>query len=297
MRGAADDAGVRTVQAEISYVSPASLINRRFVAPGVESNTGQYETHRVPVRDGRAVKDRFRLDVHGFMLAVRPSAVRDFFDKDEVAALYPNEAERIIRELSGADRVAQRGWMVRTSAQIEEKQKVVGYQHQGGVQPPAGEAHIDFNPETAEKLARSTWQDRFPDAPPYRRFLITSLWRCFSDPPQDWPLALCDPHSLSDEEGVSNTLVVVDEIPDRATMIGELPPEMLGPSATIFHHNPRHRWWYFSGMQRDEVLLFKFYDSDHSQAWRVPHTAFHDPSFPDARPRHSIELRSVAYFD
>jgi hypothetical protein len=49
-------------------------------------------------------------------------------------------------------------------------------------------------------------------------------------------------------------------------------------------------------MHRDEVILLKFYDSDHRRAWRVPHTAFFDTSVEDARPRQSIEVRSVAYF-
>jgi hypothetical protein len=49
-------------------------------------------------------------------------------------------------------------------------------------------------------------------------------------------------------------------------------------------------------MNRDEVILLKFHDSDQNTAWRTPHTAFHDPSFPDANPRQSIEVRSIAYF-
>ena len=64
----------------------------------------------------------------------------------------------------------------------------------------------------------------------------------------------------------------------------------------IFNFNPAHRWWYFSNMQRDEILLLKFHDSDRSKACRVPHTAFRDPNFPDALPRESIEFRTFAYF-
>lgn len=285
------------VAAQVNYLVPGEVVNRRFVAPGKEVNTGTYRPYPVRIADGRSIHERFTLAEHGFMLARRPSAVRDFFDQREVQAVYPAEAEEIILELTGADRVVSRGWMVRTSAEIKAKQdKVVGYQHQGGVQPPAGEAHIDFTPETAEAMARSTYATRFPGAPPYRRCLLTSLWRCFSPPPQDWPLALCESGSVAADEGVSNTLVVVDEIPDFATMVGDWPPEKLGPSAAIFHYRPTHRWWYFSGMQRDEVLLFKFHDSDRSGAWRVPHTAFHDSSRLGARPRESIELRSIAYF-
>jgi len=67
-------------------------------------------------------------------------------------------------------------------------------------------------------------------------------------------------------------------------------------AATIFHYSPEHRWWYFPDMRSDEVIFIKFYDSDHSKAWRCPHTAFRDASRPDAVPRSSIEFRAIAYF-
>ena len=69
------------------------------------------------------------------------------------------------------------------------------------------------------------------------------------------------------------------------------------PAAAIFRYNPNHRWWYFSNMVKDEALLLKFHDSDHSVAWRTPHTAFWDPSFADRKVRASIECRSIAFFE
>jgi hypothetical protein len=88
----------------------------------------------------------------------------------------------------------------------------------------------------------------------------------------------------------------VDEIPDREAMLAEMTEEETAITAAIFRYNPEHRWWYFSNMTRDEVVLLKFHDSDRGRAWRVPHTSFHDASFPDARPRESIEFRTIAYF-
>ena len=58
---------------------------------------------------------------------------------------------------------------------------------------------------------------------------------------------------------------------------------------------------YLSAVMRqavnDEVLLFKFFDSDHSVTWRCPHTAFWDTSLPDPHTRESIEFRSLAFFE
>jgi hypothetical protein len=286
---------IRSIEAQISYLAPGSHINRRFVAPGSEVNTGKYQLYPMKIRDARPIKDEFNLDTNGFVLSQHRSAVTDFRDSEQVDSIYSNEVTDIVKDLTGADHAVSRGWMVRTSGDLP-KREVVGYTHQGGVQPPAADAHVDFTPETAERMARQTYEDNFPDEKPYSRFIASSLWRTFSPPPQDWPLALCDGHSVGLDEGTPNTLVVVDEIPDRETMLAEMPDEDKAIRAAIFHYNPNHRWWYFSNMTRDEVILLKFHDSDDTKAIRVPHTAFHDPSFPDANPRESIEVRTIAYF-
>ena len=86
-------------------------------------------------------------------------------------------------------------------------------------------------------------------------------------------------------------------MPAACVMLGPMPNEADVPGAAIFHFNPAHRWWYFSNMTREEVLLFKFHDSEPGKALRTPHTAFRDPSFADAKIRCSIEMRTVAYFE
>jgi hypothetical protein len=62
------------------------------------------------------------------------------------------------------------------------------------------------------------------------------------------------------------------------------------------HYSSEHEWWYFPDLTRAEVLFFVFNGSDHSRAWRVVHTAFRDPTVGAAVPRHSIEVRSFAFF-
>ncbi len=289
---------IRSVRTQINYVAPGSFVNRRFVAPGVERNTGRYEPHDVLVRDGRPIAERFTLDTHGFTLARHESAVKDFFDRDEVDAVYPGEVEAAVQRLTGADAVVTGGWMVRTSGDVSRfhREESVGYQHRGGVQPPAGEAHVDTAPDRADRVAQLAYERAFPNGKGYSRYIYSSFWRAFSEPPQDIPLAVCDARSVRPDEGTTNTLFIVDKIPDEAAMLGPMANEDKVPGAAIFHYSPDHRWWYFSNMTRDEVLLLKFHDSDRSRAWRTPHTAFRDPSFPDARPRSSIECRSVAFF-
>jgi hypothetical protein len=288
---------VRTVEARITYLVPGSAVNRRFVAPGAEVNTGTYAPYSVRVRDGRSIKDQFSLDTHGFVLAEHHSRVIDFFDKAQVDAVYPDEVTAAVKRLTGADRVAPLGWMARTSGDLSRFQRqTIGYTHKGGVQPPAGEAHVDMTPGRAAAMALDIYQRFFSDGRPYRRFIASSLWRAFSPGPQDWPVAVCEGGSVGPDEGTPNTMFIVDQLPDRAAMLAEIPDEDQAPAADVFTYNPGHRWWYFSNMHRDEVLLFKFYDSDRTRTWRVPHTAFHDTSFPNPVVRESIEFRTVAYF-
>ena len=291
------ETGVRAVRARIRYLAEGSFINRRYVSAGVEVNTGRYEDHEVTIRDGRSIADRFRLDVHGFQLLDHRSAVADFHDRDAVERLYAAESAELARAVTGADLVLPQGWMIRTSADIPRAGKVVGYRHQGGLQPPAGEAHVDFSPQTAPRTAETVYRAQAPDGPGYRRFTAFSLWRCFSPPPQDVPLALCDGRSLADDEGVPNTLHIVDEIPSEAERLAPLPDGEAPVAASIFRYRSGHVWWYFSNMHAGEALLFKFFDSDHDVAWRCPHTAFRDTSFANANHRASIELRLIAYYE
>lgn len=292
------ESGARRVQAKISYLLPGTPINRRFVSAGVEVNTGKYAPFEVIIRDGRSNREHFTLDHHGFVLANASTDVRDFYDFDEVDSIYPNEVAEHVRRLTGASFVAAINWMIRTSGDVAARQrKREGpYVHARGVQPPAGEAHIDTEPSRADRQAEEAYRKLRPDGPGYSRYIYGSFWRTFSPPPQDCPLALCDNRSVGDDEGVPNVLQVVDHIPEGEATLAPMDDESK-PAAAIFHFNPNHRWWYFSNMHRDEALLFKFHDSDRSVAWRVPHTAFWDPSFPDANVRESIETRIYAFFE
>lgn len=288
----------KAVEAEINYLAPDSRVNRRFVAPGVEMNTGRFVPHRVLVHDARPQSSRFTLGEHGFVLVPHVSAVRDFFDKAEVERVYADEVTALVRRVTGATLVAPLGWMVRTSGDLTKfEREAAGYTHQGGVQPPAGDVHVDMLPDRAEGLARTLYQRLRPDGPGFRRFIASSLWRCFSSPPQDWPLALCEGGSVASDEGVPNTMFIVDALPEPEAMLAPIEDEAAKPAAAIFPYSANHRWWYFSDMHRDEALLLKFHDSDGAEVCRVPHTAFRDPTCPEGAVRESIEFRTVAFFE
>jgi len=275
---------VTSVPGELQYLVPGSTVLRRFTAPGASINTGSYESHTVPIRDGRPLQDTFRTGVHGFEIVRHSSAVADFTDKAEVDALYLPEVAEFIKERTGADEVVTRGAVLRRSAAPAEHAS----------QPQAALVHIDYGPEGAEMTAARVYAEQFPYGPGYHRAVATSFWRVFSPPPQDWPLALCDFRSLRDDEGLPNQLYFVDRVPDDP--FAEVDESKMITSGSEFVYSPHHEWWYFPDMTRDEVLFFVFHDSDHSRAWRVLHSAFRDPTVEEAVPRHSIEIRSFAFF-
>jgi hypothetical protein len=275
---------VRSVPGELHYLAPGSIVLRRFTAPGVSINTGAYDSHVVPIRDGRPVLDTFRMDTHGFEIVSHRSAVKDFTDRAAVDAVYLDEAIDFVKQRTGADEVASRGWVLRRSEAPGENAS----------QPQAALVHIDYGPEGAGKTAARVYAEQFPDGPGYRRALATSFWRVFSPPPQDWPLALCDFRTVRDDEGLPNQLYFVDRVPDDP--FAEIDESKMVTSGSEFHYNPDHEWWYFPDMNRDEVLFFVFNDSDHSRAWRVVHSAFRDPTVDTPVPRHSIEVRTFAFF-
>ena len=273
------------VAARIDYLLPTSRINRRFWAPGKEYNTGVYAPCDVTIRNAR-LAGPFQADVHGFCLSTHRTAVTDWDANYDPYSAYAAEVVNKVRELTGADLVVPMGGMVRTSGLTS-----------ASMQPPAAEAHVDFTTRSAHFVAERMYRKaRGEEGAGYDRFICFSLWRVLTPPPQDMPLALCEAGSVRDDEGTANTKVDVDAIPTGDALFAPIAGEEDMVAATVFHHSPDHRWWYFPDMTADEVIFIKFHDSDHSRAWRCPHTAFRDTSRPDAVERRSIEFRGVAFF-
>jgi hypothetical protein len=78
-----------------------------------------------------------------------------------------------------------------------------------------------------------------------RRFAIINLWRPIRGPLLDSPLALCDARSLEEEYLVASDL----KYPDRT-----------GETYSITY-NPNQRYYYSPGMQPDEAVLIRCFDS------------------------------------
>lgn len=231
----------------------------------------------VTIEDARARAVPPSLEREGFRLVEHGSAVTDFRDRDEVARAHPAEIQALVQRLTGADAVVVSSPGI---LRFSEASQDAGRLHNSW---PARFIHIDVSDATAQAFSERTRPD---NGRTVRRAAHYNIWRVITPPPQDVPLAVCDARTLAPED-----LALADAVFDAPGK-----PEW-SFEGLLVHYSSRHRWCYFSGMSRDEVLLFKTHDSDPSQPHHVPHTAFDDPSCPaGAVPRGSIEMRAIAYW-
>jgi hypothetical protein len=100
------------------------------------------------------------------------------------------------------------------------------------------------------------------------------------------PLALCDARTVKPQD-----LLTAQAVFDRDGQ------PVWSFEGLVVAHSPDHRWVYYSGLTRDEALVFVTNDSASGTPHHVPHVAFDDPTCPpDVEPRASIEMRGIAYW-
>lgn len=235
--------------------------------------SGAKERRAVEIRDGRPLADRLSLDENGFEFVRHATRVVDFFDAAELKAVYYPEVEQLIKEVSGAARVAVFDHTLRSGDEAEREEKLV--------REPVLSVHNDYTEWSAPQRVRELLPDE-ADRLLEHRFAIIQVWRAINRPIQANPLAIADARSLAPADLIAA---------ERRY------PHRVGETYQV-RYNPAHRWFYFPEMRRDEALVFKVYDSQRDGRARfTAHTSFVDPtSPPDAPPRQSIEARTLAFF-
>jgi len=266
------------MHAHISYTADTGerLVNETFGPNNIRRRTsGTAELHEVAISDGR--DQELSLERNGFELVEHRTAVRNFFDADELKAVYYPEVEALIRARSGAARAVVFDHTLRSGSEQEREARLI--------REPVLSAHNDYTEWSGPQRVRELMGDE-AERLLARRFAIIQVWRAAYDNPADPilsnPLALADARSVAFED----LLVAERRYPHRVGQTYRL------------KYSPRHRWFYFPRMRRDEALVFKVYDSEKDGRARfTPHTSFDDPATPSgARPRQSIEARALAFF-
>ena len=265
-----------TVQATLNYiVSNGETLFTQTGGPGsLDVRTGGTPDPRpVAMHNGRPHVKEFALERDGFRFVRHDTKMRDFFDEAEVRSTYYREMEELIKAESGAKRVVVFDHTLRTADdELREKQKireVVRRVHNDYTEWSGPQRVRDVLPDEAEELLE-------------RRFAIIQVWRPIRHPVESTPLAIADARTVAFDDFV---------ISERRY------PNRIGQTYAITY-NPAHQWYWFPRMRRDEALVFKVYNSakDGRARWTA-HTAFDDPTSPaNARPRESIEIRTLAFF-
>ena len=265
------------VTAELNYLTPLPGRPRTYTyePPAGEPQSNVVpEPHRLPIHDARSIASAVSLDAAGFALVEHQSRVRDFYDDREVEGIYYPEAERLLKSVTGANRVFIFDHTVR------KRLEGAADRRDGGPRQPVGRVHVDHTAGSGPQRVRDLIPDEADDLLK-GRVQIINLWRPIRGPLKDSPLAVCDATTVQFDDLVPADLVY---------------PHRVGETYAV-KFSPRHQWFYFPEMNVNEVLLLKCFDSKtDGRARFAPHSAFTDPTTPaDAPLRESIELRALVF--
>lgn len=239
-------------------------------------HVGNYRTQEVEIHDARERLSETGLDREGFMLVSHKSAVSDFYDDAALRATYHAELIQLLKRVTGAPRIEVFDDTRRSSSAAKQRER--------GTRDPANIVHNDYTHASGHRRLA----DFFSDSPEewhkleQRRFAIVNAWRPIGEPVLDHPLVVCDARTVREHD-----LVPVERRGEDRT--GEL---------QVALHESGQRWYYYPHMDRDEVLLFKTYDSALDGRTRfTPHSSCKDPRAPEgAPPRESLETRCLVFF-
>ena len=246
-----------------------SVLTRRDVNGTDDGGKGVVvNTLPMEIMEGRQLRGRERPsnEHNGFELQEAPLGDRglDFYDHSQVVNRYYPSCVDLVKQATGASFVRAFDHNIRSAQGKANKKRIKGGQE---VQGPAHMVHGDYTltsaPQRLSDLAdspksndtlismlgveplvpRDTAQAAIQGE---KRFAIINVWRNIGITPvvRD-ALALCDGRSVSPED------LVVFEI-HYSDRVGE---------NYFARPNKRHRWYTFSEMTRDEILLIKQWDS------------------------------------
>lgn len=232
----------------------------------------------VEVEDARLRTDKdlpgeFGMHPSGFSLHKFPTRVQNFLDQSEIDSVYAAEIENFLKATTGCYRVHIFDYTVRASdPELRELKQV---------REPAYLVHNDYTANSGFVCLQESLGDEAAGLA-QGRFQIVNVWRPLVDPVEDFPLALCDTRSLTAAD-------LVDTERRAPNHTGEI---------QLALHRDEQRWFYFSKMRPDEVLLFKTFDSiDGGVNPCSIHSAIRLPDAPaDAKPRESVEARALVFY-
>ena len=262
------------IEAQLNYLAPTGVRPYYFLYPPPEGESWRNtkgDRRVVAIEDARALDPAPSLDREGFALVRHETGVGDLYDPEAVRRDYYPEVERWVTQATGAEKVLVFDHNVRFASKAGED----------GIQAPVRFAHNDYTVGSGPQRVRDLLAADEAEQRLKHRFAVVNVWKPIRGPVQETPLCFCDARTIDPADLVPTDLRYRDRT-------GEV------YSLTF---RPEHRWFYYPEMRADEILLLKCYESDPTRAGFTAHSAFDDANSPeDARPRESIEVRTMAFF-
>jgi hypothetical protein len=280
-----------SVTVQLNYFTPPADGSKPYTNINADLTSGQRATnwarkpHTIEIENIRGKEGEYALDTAGFQYFKRAAKHTTFESDEAVEREYYPESVELIKEVTGASRVVLFDHTIRRRrpGEIDDSPQK---------RQPVPLVHVDQTPASSEARVHRHLPEADVPSLLSKRYQIINLWRPIHHVALDHPLTLCDYRSTSGlRDGKGDDFVPNDLIyPDRK-----------GETFSV-KFNEGHRWKYLRGMQPDEFVLIKCFDSeavkDPSIAALTPHTAFDDPTTPaDAPLRESIELRALVFYD
>jgi hypothetical protein len=272
------------VVAGLAYLKPTSKrpYNYMYEPPNGEAwENCEYDLRASQIADARNHVHSLSVHREGFELRDAPTAVADFNDGETIVRRYYAEMAELACAVTGGARAYVFDHLIRRR---EPGRPPLRFGRYGdGTTPTAsGRIHNDYTEESGRRRLAMLLKDPGAVAA-VKRYSIVNIWRSIKSRIVDTPLAVCDARTVSAGDLVASEV----RYPTRT---GEI---------YLVMHSTRHRWSYFSEMDRHEALIFKQYDSQVDGSARyTPHAAFDHPHTPvDAPLRESIETRCLVTYE
>ncbi|KAJ5535310.1 hypothetical protein N7527_001564 [Penicillium freii] len=252
------------------------------------------EMHKVHVQDLRGQESTYTLDKNGFIYVSHEMPELDNLSDEEHMkdAIIPKTEELVrnmsvpIPESTSLSREAERCRRTGATRTVTFAHRVRCLAEDGSLlasnRAPAHSVHSDFTTRGALHHLKRLVPDRQEcNRLLANRVLIINVWRPLKTIQRD-PLAVCDWSSVNiQDEGIATRFT----LPNGWNELGR------------YVFSPSQRWYYLSGQQPNEPLIFTQFDSSKVDegGFTVPHSAFVDPEYSDSAARESLEIKMFAF--
>ncbi|KAF2757636.1 hypothetical protein EJ05DRAFT_476865 [Pseudovirgaria hyperparasitica] len=233
----------------------------------------------ITVTDGWQQWDKFHLDKNGFSLHSFNTSYSNDWENDEAvrSEFYPDVVSFLEKTL-GATRVLVFDHTIRSE---RNSQKALTDEKNTSQRSPVMLVHCDYTAESGPKRVEQLLPDESKDLLS-RRVAFINVWKPINRVVEERPLAMCDVESCEDKDFFKLYLRYRERTGENY----------------VLNYSNKHKWYYFSRMSPNQVILLKTFDSAmDGRARFVGHTAFVDPTSPkDAPMRESVEIRTICFF-